>query len=357
MPDSVEQLARWTTLELGGPARRFVRIASTDELLDVVHGARRAGTTVRVLGGGSNLVVADEGVGDDLVVKLDLKGVTTHRNGQEVEITARAGEVWDDVVASCVDQGWAGVECLSGIPGSVGAAPMQNIGAYGQEVGETLVHVDALDCTTGRIERLQSEQCELTYRRSRFKARERGRWILLSVTLRLRAGGAPCLRYPDIVAELGAARPAAPSLRETRDAILAVRARKSMVIRADDENRRSCGSFFLNPIVEAAAAERVAEISGQNSAPLYPQPDGRVKIPAAWLIEATGFAKGLRRGNVGLSTRHSLAIVAHAGARTTEVIALALEIRRAVEDLFGVRLHPEPDLWGFPDLEDGLPRP
>jgi len=339
-------LAPYCTLGVGGPARFFLEARDEATVAEALAWARRRGVDLRVLGGGSNLVVADEGV-DALVVRIALRGVSAEAAGRAVKVTAAAGEPWDALVAFAVERGWAGLECLSGIPGLVGATPIQNVGAYGQEVSDTLVSVRALDCATGRSVTLPARECGFAYRDSRFKSGEPGRFVVLAVTYRLAPGGAPTARYADLERHL-AGRGRAPTLAEVRAAVLAIRRAKSMVLDPDDENRRSCGSFFTNPVVTPAAADRVAALAGDPAMPRWPQPDGRVKLSAAWLIERAGFRRGCTDGPVGLSTRHALALVTRDGARTADVLAFARRLRSAVEARFGVRLTPEPVIWGPP---------
>src|SRR5262249_16163708 len=247
---------------------------------------------------------------------------------------------------AAVGGGGAGLECLSGIPGLVGATPIQNVGAYGQEVAETLVALRALDTRSGRVVRLTHTDCRFAYRDSLFKSGEPGRFIVLDVTYRLRRGGEPTLRYAEVAQHLGGRGVGRPSLAEVRASVIAIRRSKSMVIDPGDENARSCGSFFTNPIVSVVEADRVQAVTGEPVMPRYPQADGRVKLAAAWLIEHAGFSKGQRDGAVGLSTRHALAVVAHAGATAGDVIAFARRIQHDVEARFGVRLLPEPVFWG-----------
>jgi UDP-N-acetylmuramate dehydrogenase len=300
---------------------------------------------VRVLGGGSNLVVADEGV-DGLVLKIALRGLTARETAGTVEVTAAAGEPWDDLVGHTVARGWAGLECLSGIPGLVGATPVQNVGAYGQEVSDTLAAVRALDRQERRVVALPPAACGFGYRDSVFKSGAPGRYVVLAVTYRLAPGGAPNVRYADIARDLEARGLSRPSLADVRETVLQVRRSKSMVLEPGDPNARSCGSFFLNPIVDAAALAAIDARAAGLSVPRWPQPDGRVKLSAAWLIERAGFARGQADGPVGLSTRHTLAIVCHDGARARDVAAFARRVRAGVEARFGVRLHPEPVFWG-----------
>jgi UDP-N-acetylmuramate dehydrogenase len=334
-----------TTLGVGGDARWFVEAADEATVLAAHAWARARGVRLRVLGGGSNVVVGDGDV-DALVVRLALRGVGTRDAGGAVEVTAAAGEPWDALVGVTVDRGWAGLECLSGIPGLVGATPIQNVGAYGQEVSDTVTAVRALDTDRGEVATLAAAECGFAYRDSVFKRQTPWRWIVLAVTYRLRPGGAPTLAYADVSRHLSQQGLASPTLGDTRRAVLAIRRSKSMVLDdASDPNRRSCGSFFLNPILDAPAAEAVAARAGEPAMPRWLQPDGRVKLSAAWLIEHAGFARGTRWGPVGLSTRHTLAIVAHDGARAGDVLAFARHLQATVEARFGVRLTPEPVLW------------
>jgi len=338
-------LAPYCTLGVGGPARWFLEATDEATVLAARDWARRRGVRVLVLGGGSNVVVPDEGV-DALVLRVALRGIAVREGAGAVEVTAAAGEPWDDLVALTVARGWAGLECLSGIPGLVGATPMQNVGAYGQEVADTVVAVRALDLERGRVVTLDGRACGFGYRTSRFKREEAGRWVVLAVTYRLRPGGPPTLGYADLDRHLAARGIARPTLADVRASVLAIRRAKSMVLAPDDPNRRSCGSFFLNPFVTPADAARVAARAGDPAMPRWPQPDGRVKLSAAWLIERAGFPRGYREGSVGLSTRHALAIVVHDGGRARDVLAFARRLQAAVHDRFGVHLEPEPALWG-----------
>jgi UDP-N-acetylmuramate dehydrogenase len=229
----------------------------------------------------------------------------------------------------------------------VGATPIQNVGAYGQEVSETVTAVRALDTVSGRVLTLDGHACGFSYRDSRFKRGAGGRHVILSVTYRLLPGGAPRVAYAELARHLEARGLARPALADVRASVLAIRRSKSMVIEGGDENRRSCGSFFTNAIVTAAEADRVAGAAGDPAMPRWPEADGRVKLSSAWLIERAGFSRGHREGAVGLSTRHALAVVAHDGARAADVVAFARRLAGAVEARFGVRLAPEPVFWGF----------
>ena len=339
-------LAPLTTLGVGGQARWFVEARDEASVVAAHAWARARGVSLRVLGGGSNVVVADAGV-EALVVQLALRGIDAHAADGGVSVTVAAGEPWDALVQATVEQDWAGLECLSGIPGLVGATPMQNVGAYGQEVSDTVSAVRVLDTESGAVTTLPAAACGFGYRDSAFKRDAPGRWIVLAVTYRLIPGGPPTVGYADVDRHLARQGTGAPTLRDVRRAVLAIRRGKSMVLDdPSDPNRRSCGSFFLNPILEADAAATVTARAGDITMPRWPQADGRVKLSAAWLIEHAGFSRGERAGPVGLSTRHTLAIVAHDGARTADVLAFARRIQDGVEARFGVRLTPEPVLWG-----------
>ena len=338
-------LAAYTTLGVGGPARWFTEAANEAALQAALRWARARSVPLRVLGGGSNLVVADQGV-EALVVRMALRGVESRAVDGAMEVTAAAGEPWDDFVRLTVERGWAGLECLSGIPGLVGATPMQNVGAYGQEVSDTITRVRALDTRNGDIADVPAAECGFAYRDSAFKRREPGRFVVTAVTYRLRPGGAPALRYADVERHLAARGIRAPTLADVRESVLAIRRAKSMVIDPADPNRRSCGSFFTNPIIARDALAGVERRVADATMPRWPQPDGRIKLSAAWLIERAGFRRGQQDGAVGLSTRHALAIVAHDGARAADVVAFARRVQTTVADRFGVRLTPEPVYWG-----------
>jgi len=343
------RLAEHCTLGVGGPARFFVEARDEAAVLEALDWARARRLPIRVLGGGSNLVVADEGI-DGLVVKIALRGIDTREAHGVVEVTAAAGEPWDELVRLCVDHGWAGFECLSGIPGLVGATPMQNVGAYGQEVSETVILVRALDTCTGRIMTFENRECRFGYRDSMFRSDEPGRYVILSVGYRLRPRGAAAVRYADVEKDLAARGIAKPSLTDVRASVIAIRRSKSMVLDPRDANRRSCGSFFTNPIIPGAELAAVESRAGDRAMPRWPLPGGQVKLSAAWLIERAGYTRGRADGPVGLSTNHALAIVAHDGARARDVVAFARRVQTAVADRFGVRLTPEPVFWGVAAL-------
>jgi UDP-N-acetylmuramate dehydrogenase len=341
-------LASLTTLQLGGPARRVVEAHSEDEALAAVRAADEAGEPLLLLAGGSNVVVSDEGF-PGVVVRLLTRGVA--REGDD-RLEVQAGEPWDPFVERCVADGLAGIECLSGIPGSVGATPIQNVGAYGQDVSETVVRVRVYDRVSRRVEELTAEACEFTYRSSAFK-RNPGRWIVLAVTFSLeRQPQSRPIAYAELARALGVELGASAPLADVRDAVLALRRRKGMVIDPADPDSVSAGSFFTNPILDLADFEELRRRVGSRGLdaaglPAFPEPDGRVKTSAAWLVERAGFGRGYGMpGPAAISTKHSLALTNRGGATTAELLALAHEVADGVERAFGVRLVPEPVLVG-----------
>ena len=353
-------LAPLTTLAAGGPARWLAEATTEAEVAAALAWAGERALPTLVLGGGSNLLVADRGF-DGLVLPVRVAGVRARPGpGGAVEVEAGAGERWDALVERCVASGWAGVECLSGIPGEVGATPIQNVGAYGQEVADTLVSVRAIDRATGRAADLDREACGFGYRDSVFKREARDRWVVVAVTFALRPGGAPSLRYAELARRFPPG--ADPSLGEVREAVIALRRGKSMVLDPADENGRSAGSFFMNPTLDAAAADLARErvraagvLAPGEAMPEFPAAGGRVKLSAAWLIERAGFRKGAGEGRVGISTKHALAIVNRGGASAAEIVAFAQRVREGVRDRFGVALAAEPVLVGFePGETEGL---
>jgi UDP-N-acetylmuramate dehydrogenase len=343
-------LAPLTSLGLGGSAEHFVRVESREALIDALRFAREHDLPVTVLGGGSNVVISDAGIAG-MTIAIATRGVSVQRDAARVIVQAQAGEPWDALVARCVADDLAGLECLSGIPGLVGATPIQNVGAYGQEVSDTIAAVEVLDRESLQVTTLAPSACDFAYRHSAFK-RAPARYVVLSVSFALTPGGAPALRYAELTQAL--AHVPSPSLEQTRACVLALRAKKSMLLDPHDANFRSAGSFFTNPIVSSAQADAVAQralaaglIADAAELPRYPQADGRVKLAAGWLIERSGTHKGERLGAVGVSTRHALALVHHGGARTQDLIELAKLVRARVEQRFGVTLVAEPVLLGF----------
>jgi UDP-N-acetylmuramate dehydrogenase len=335
-------LAPLTTFELGGRAKHFARVHDEPTLVAALRWAADQGLRSAILGGGSNLIVPDEGY-PGLVVQMALGDLEFVPGGR---VIAGAGVHWTAVVDGAVSRAWAGLECLAGIPGLAGATPIQNVGAYGREVAEVITEVRVLRRDTLTFESLAPAECAFGYRTSLFK-RDPERFVVSSVCFALRPGGPGSLRY----AELEKAVAAGASLDEIRRAVLALRRKKSMVLDPDDPNRRSAGSFFLNPVVSASDADHIAEqvvreglVVSPDLLPRYPTPDGRVKLAAGWLIEKAGFEKGTRRGAVGLSTRHTLALVHHGGGTSSELLAFANEIHDRVSERFGVELEREPRL-------------
>jgi UDP-N-acetylmuramate dehydrogenase len=333
-------------MQVGGSARHHVAAHEDSDVVSALAWANERGLGTRVLGGGSNVVVGDEDL-DGLVLALRTRGVSRQvLESGDVLVTAAAGEPWDDFVALTVADGLQGLECLSGIPGLVGATPIQNVGAYGQDVAETIQRVRVLDRRTLLEREFDARECGFGYRDSFFKSVEPDRYVVLAVSYRLTPGGAPAVRYAELEKELARRGVVSPTLSEVRETVIALRRLKSMVLDPSDPNARSCGSFFVNPVVAAQLAELVCSRVAPLPVPQWPQPDGRVKLAAGWLIEQSGFAKGTRRGAVGLSSRHALAIVCQDGASAGDVLRFAEEIRAGVHERFGVLLEPEPVFWG-----------
>jgi UDP-N-acetylmuramate dehydrogenase len=344
-------LAELTTLRLGGPARSLVRAETREELVEAVRECDRAGEETLILAGGSNLVVADAGV--PRAIQIATRGTERAELADgRVAITAEAGEEWDAFVAAAVADGLVGVECLAGIPGSVGATPIQNVGAYGQEVAETITEVLVLERASGAVHALTPAECRFSYRSSRFK--RTNTHVVLAVTFALARDderrSAP-IRYAELARKLDVELGDRAPLEAVRQAVLELRRGKGMVLDPDDPDSVSAGSFFTNPILEPEQAQRLARVVAERygddvSPPSWPQSDGRVKISAAWLIERAGFSRGYGDGNVGLSRKHTLAVVNRGGATTAELVAFAREIASGVREAFGVELAPEPVFAG-----------
>ena len=341
-------LAPLTTLGVGGPARYFVEAQSEDEVVEGVEFARSRQLPLFVLGGGSNLLVADAGF-PGLVLKIGITGVW-HVAAAHGSVTFRAGAGvdWDTLVAQTVEANCAGLECLSGIPGTVGGAPVQNIGAYGQEVSETIRELRVLDTQSLEMRVLSDQDCRFAYRSSIFNTSQRGRYIILQVLFAMLEGGSVSLRYPDLQRYF-AENAGEPTLTEVRAAVREIRHRKAMLIVPGDDDARSAGSFFKNPVVPQAFFENLSARLGSRGLqlPSYPAGDGLRKLPAAWLVEHAGFAKGYCRGAAGISRKHALAIVNRGGATAADIVALKEEIRNRVLDEFGIELQPEPVFVGF----------
>jgi UDP-N-acetylmuramate dehydrogenase len=340
----MENLAPYTTLGLGGPAREFVEASAAEHLVSLIAEADRLARPTLVLGGGSNLVVADEGF-DGLVIRVVTQGVAVSRDGDEVLVTVEAGEDWDALVTRAVAEGWSGIECMSGIPGLVGSTPIQNVGAYGQEVAQTIRCVRAYDRKTRQVVDLEARQCGFSYRDSAFK-RDLARHVVLGVTYALDISelSGP-VAYQELAGRLGVEPGDRVPLDQARQAVLGLRRGKGMVLDPTDPDTRSAGSFFTNPILSPAEAEELAKRAPGH--PRWDMPDGSVKVPAAWLIEQAGYPKGYERGPVRISTKHTLALTNPTGAGTTaDLLLLAREVRDGVLEKYGVTLVNEPVLVG-----------
>jgi len=343
-------LAPLTTFKIGGPARYFVEAGNVAELQETITFARARDLPLFVLGGGSNLVVADEGW-PGLVLKIAFRGIE-QRSGRDQEgkvlFDVGAGESWDKFVSRAVMARCAGAECLSGIPGSVGGTPVQNVGAYGQEVSETIASVQVLDLKDGQVRELCPEACGFSYRASIFNTTERGRFIVLCVTYALTPGGSPRIHYADLKRHFEG-RETPPDLAETREAVRHIRALKGMLIIPGDADCLSAGSFFKNPVLSEAQHDDLKQRAAARglTLPSYPALETRKKVSAAWLVERSGFTKGFGFGRVGISTRHALAIVNRGEATAADVLALKEQIQQRVEEIWGVHLEPEPVMVGF----------
>jgi len=343
-------LAPLTTFRLGGPARFFVEAKSPGEVQEAAAFAQSKNLALFVLGGGSNLVVSDSGW-PGLVLRVAIPGIERRPGNDDagkVLFDVGAGESWDRFVSHAVMAQSAGVECLSGIPGSVGGTPVQNVGAYGQEVSETIESVEVLDLKDGQVRELCREACGFTYRSSIFNTTERGRFIILRVTYALTPGGEAYLTYADLKRHFEG-RETRPNLAETREAVLHIRARKGMLIVPGDPDCQSAGSFFKNPVLSEPQHEDLEKRAAAKglTLPSYPALEKSRKVSAAWLVEKSGFARGYGFGHVGISSKHALAIVNRGGATAAEVLALKGQIQHRVEEIWGVHLEPEPVMVGF----------
>jgi UDP-N-acetylmuramate dehydrogenase len=335
-------LAPYTTLRLGGRAARLVEIEREDDVAGAVHDAEAQGVPLLVLGRGSNVVIADDGF-PGIVARIATRGIAVRREPGRVVLDAAAGEDWDGLVQLAVTEGWSGIESMSGIPGLVGATPIQNVGAYGQEVRETIARVRAYDRARHTFADILPDDCGFSYRTSVFKSSER--WIVTSVEFALGLGNEAVVRYAELARALSVREGGRAPSRVVRETVIALRRAKGMVLDAGDPDSVSVGSFFVNPIVDWATVENVAARAGA-APPTFEAGAGRFKIAAGWLVERAGFAKGWGRGRAGVSRKHALALVNRGGATTMELLALAREIRDGVFDRFGVSLEPEPVLVG-----------
>ena len=344
-------LAPLTTLRVGGYAQYFAKPTDIPSLCDCIAWAKTHNLPLWFLGGGSNLLIAEEGLAG-LVIQPAMSSLRTQDEREDILVTADAGCSWDALVAWSVEQGLAGIECLSGIPGFVGAAPIQNIGAYGQEVSEVFVEAMLWDQEAMTTVLWDAQAWRFSYRHSRLKEEgERGRYLVLSITLRLRRDGQPSLRYRDLL-EAFASQPA-PTLRAVREGVIAIRKQKSMVLDENDPNTCSAGSFFTNPLVSTKEADLAEEALSKRAGealkmPRYPTEEaGRCKLSAAWLIERSGIPKGYSEGAVGISTQHTLALVNRGGAKAEDITTFARQIQRRVQAACGILLHPEVQSLGF----------
>ncbi|MGA1984326.1 MAG: UDP-N-acetylmuramate dehydrogenase [Acidobacteriaceae bacterium] len=348
-------LAGYTTLGVGGLARWLVEATTEDDVLAAVRFARAQGVPFFILGGGSNLLVSDSGFLGVVIHVAAAGSVWAEESNGYASIVSSAGTDWDRVVQLAVDKNGAGIECLAGIPGSVGGTPVQNVGAYGQEVSHTIASVRAIDLDAEKVVQLAPADCGFSYRSSIFNATRRGRYAITRVVYGLQLDGQPHLEYRDVKQYFAERGTAQPTLAETAAAVREIRARKGMLLDANDPDSRSAGSFFKNPIVPAASVSRLAVIAGcrVDEVPQFPPgawvapADELVKISAAWLIERTGFHKGFRMGQAGISTKHTLALVNFGGATAAEVVALRDAVMGAVEKRFAIRLEQEPITLGF----------
>jgi UDP-N-acetylmuramate dehydrogenase len=342
-------LAPLTTFRIGGPARFFAEAKSQADVQEAVAFAHSRNLPLFVLGGGSNLVVADSGW-PGLVLKIAISGIDRSSDDREGKVLfdVGGGELWDRFVSHAVVARCAGIECLSGIPGSVGGTPVQNVGAYGQEVSQTIESVLAYDLKDGQVRELCNEACGFAYRSSIFNTTERGRFIILRVTYALTPGGEPHFEYADLKRHFEG-RETRPNLAETREAVRHIRARKGMLIVEGDPDCRSAGSFFKNPVISAEQHEdlRKRAEAKKLTIPSYPALEKSMKVSAAWLVEHSGFSRGLGFGHAGISSKHALAIVNRGGATAAEVVALKDQIQQRVEEIWGVRLETEPVFVGF----------
>jgi UDP-N-acetylmuramate dehydrogenase len=340
-------LAPLTTLRVGGPARYFVEATTIPEIQEAVALAKTRSLPLFVLGGGSNLVVSDAGW-PGLVLRVAVGGIEQREFDDKTLFEVGAGEEWDRFVARAVAASFAGVECLSGIPGSVGGTPVQNVGAYGQEVAETIHSVFALDLDDNKLREMPAGACAFRYRTSTFNTTEKGRYVITRVTYALTHNGKPHLEYADLKKHFVGWKET-PKLSDVREAVRKIRASKGMLIVSGDDDCRSAGSFFKNPVLAAPQYEELTKAAARKNlqVPSYPALDAQRKVSAAWLVEHSGFSKGYSAGRVGISRKHALAIVNRDQASAALVLELKEEIQNRVEDIWGIRLEPEPVFVGF----------
>ncbi len=349
-------LSEYTTIKLGGRAKYFIECDSESSVTEALKFAREKNARIQVLSGGSNIIFPDNGF-DGVILKMNIKGVSVKNENEDHFITSGAGESWDDFVLYCIENEFAGAECLSGIPGSVGAVPVQNVGAYGQEVADIIHSVRTVDRDTYEIKVFGNEDCKFGYRNSRFKSGEsdiKDKYIITEVVFKMKKNTEPVIRYPELqkyisaMTDLSSLKPGKEKLFFIRNAVLALRKKKSMIIDKDDPDSVSCGSFFTNPVLNSTEFKILKSKTDDLNLilPFYETPDPgtekkKYKIPAAWLIEQSGFVKGYNRNGAGISANHSLAIV-NRGGKTSDVISLSEEIIETVKNKFGVMLVNEP---------------
>lgn len=343
-------LKPYTTLEVGGQSRYFVEAKDEETVFEAVAWAKKENLPLFILGGGSNLVIADEGF-SGLVLHINTQGVETKLQDSKVFVTAKAGETWDDFVALTVKNNWQGIECLSGIPGKVGATPIQNVGAYGQEVKDTITQLQAYDRETEKIICFSNKECLFSYRQSFFKSDAKDRYIILSVTYLLSLIASPAITYPELEKYILENISLNPTLKDVREGVLTLRRSKAMVVDALEPDSKSVGSFFMNPIVDKEKLllikEKLAKEDFIGNIPEFSAAEGKVKLSAAWLIERAGFKKGYRKGSVAISSRHALALVNKGNGTAREIYLLAEEIQGKVKEKFNVSLEKEPIYVGF----------
>jgi len=342
-------LAPFTTIQLGGPAKYFVSCTSTDEIIAALTFAQKENLSVHILGGGSNTIFSDQGF-DGLVIKIDLTGISLNKNNKFTIVTAGAGERWDDLVTTTIKQKLSGLECLSGIPGTVGATPVQNVGAYGQDIAKVLDTVQLVNRRTLQPTTLTNQQCHFRYRSSRFKSDDNEKYIITAVAFKL-SNTSPHITYPPLVAALGGSDKVSQltasqhDLELIRQTVINLRQQKSMIVNKADPNTRSCGSFFANPIISRSRLNNI-QSQYQEEVPHYDVSQDSYKIPAAWLIAQAGFSKGYRHKGVGISANHNLALVNHNGT-TAELLELAGHIQNKVKNQFNITLSREPAVTSY----------
>lgn len=341
-------LASLTTFNVGGAARFYASVDSETALIEALDFAKSRSLPILVLGGGSNVLVSDSGF-EGLVIHIAIMGITSRSEGDHCVVHAGSGEEWQGFVDWCVSENLQGLECLAGIPGAVGASPVQNIGAYGQEASETIINVKALDIATGKPVLLSNELCRFGYRTSIFNSTSAGRYVITGVTFRLKRNGKPVIKHRELADRLQEASDS--TIRQVRDSVLAIRAGKGLLAREGYERFRCAGSFFKNPVLPAERSKEIEEMvskAGGGACASWPSGPDEVKISAAQLIQSAGFRRGYRQGNVGLSPKHTLIIIAYPEATGWELAEFAEEVRRKVKEKFDILLKPEIRLVGFP---------